>query len=150
MTPCAFDAAAIARIIPHRFPFLFVDRILDIELDRRIVGMKRVSGSERYLSREPDGTAVLPVTLLFEAVAQVGAILVLSKPEHRDQFVYLAGIDRVRHRRPVRAGETVVIEVLMGRMKGAIGQMSGTATVDGARVAHGSMKFAIIAPPNLR
>jgi 3-hydroxyacyl-[acyl-carrier-protein] dehydratase len=146
----AFDAAAIARIIPHRFPFLFVDRILDIEPGRRIVGVKHVAGSERYLSSVAGGAPVLPTTLLLEAVAQVGAILVLSAPEHRDDFIYLAGIDRIRQRRPVRAGETVMIEAVMRRIKGAIGQMSGTATVEGARIAYGSMKFAIIPPPNSR
>jgi 3-hydroxyacyl-[acyl-carrier-protein] dehydratase len=145
-----FDAAAISRILPHRFPFLFVDRILELEPDRRIVGIKHVAGSERYLARAPGGAAVLPSTLLLEAVAQVGAILVLSKAEHRDDFLYLAGIDRVRLRRPARAGETVLIEVVMRRLKRAIGQMSGAASVDGERIAHGSMKFAIISPPEVR
>jgi len=75
------DYAAIERILPHRFPFLLVDRITEFEPDKRIVGIKNVTLSERYLSHRPGETPVLPPTILTEAVAQVGAILILAKPE---------------------------------------------------------------------
>ena len=94
------DHAAIERILPHRFPFLLVDRITELELDKRIVGIKNVSSNERYLSPGPDGVPVLPSTILTEVVAQVGAILILAKPENRQRLPFFAGIERVRFRRP--------------------------------------------------
>ena len=80
------DYAAIERILPHRYPFLLVDRITEFEVDKRIVGIKNVSLNERYLSHGPDGSPVLPPTILTEAVAQVGAILILAKPENRQRL----------------------------------------------------------------
>ena len=77
------DYAAIERILPHRYPFLLVDRITEFEVDKRIVGIKNVSLNERYLSHDDDGPPVLPPTILTEAVAQVGAIMILAKPENR-------------------------------------------------------------------
>ncbi|HVC21104.1 MAG TPA: hypothetical protein VNE16_13580, partial [Vicinamibacterales bacterium] len=79
------DYAAIERILPHRYPFLLVDRIIELEVDKRIVGIKNVSLNERYLSPIQDGQPVLPPTILTEAVAQVGAIMILAKPENRDK-----------------------------------------------------------------
>src|SRR6185295_748628 len=102
-----FDYAAIERILPHRYPFLLVDRITEFEVDKRIVGIKNVSLNERYLSRESSGPAVMPPTMLTEAVAQVGAIMILAKPENRQRLIYFAGIERVRYRRPVHPGDVV-------------------------------------------
>ncbi len=96
------DYAAIERILPHRYPFLLVDRITEFEPDKRIVGIKNVSLNERYLSTtSADGRPALPPTILTEAVAQVGAILILAKPENREQLIFFTGIERVRYRRPV-------------------------------------------------
>jgi len=78
-----FDYATIERILPHRYPFLLVDRITELEVDKRIVGIKNVSLNERYLSPVANGSPVLPPTILTEAVAQVGAIMILAKPENR-------------------------------------------------------------------
>src|SRR5436189_4597370 len=77
------DYTAIERILPHRYPFLLVDRIIEFEVDKRIVGIKNVSRNDRYLSHALDGSYVLPPTILTEAVAQVGAIMILAKPENR-------------------------------------------------------------------
>ena len=105
------DYSAIERIIPHRYPFLLVDRITELEPDKRIVGIKNVSLNERYLSRHPGaGGPALPPTILTETVAQVGAILILSKPENREKLIFFMGIERVRYRRPVRPGDVVEIE----------------------------------------
>lgn len=138
------DYAAITRILPHRFPFLLVDRVLEMEPDRRIVGIKHVSASESFLYREPGCAPALPSAILLESVAQVGAILILSKPENHDKFIFLTGITRVRYRRPVYAGETVSIEAVVRRLRGPAGQMSGTASVDGEIVGQGSMTFVLI------
>ena len=98
------DYAAIERILPHRYPFLLVDRIIEFEVDKRIVGIKNVSLNERYLSHGDHEPPVLPPTILTEAVAQVGAIMILAKPENRQRLIFFAGIERVRFRRPVHPG----------------------------------------------
>src|SRR5437762_10956027 len=98
------DYAAIERILPHRYPFLLVDRITEFEVDKRIVGIKNVSFNEHHLSHAANGSPVLPPTILTEAVAQVGAIMILSKPEYRQRLIFFAGIERLRYRRPVHPG----------------------------------------------
>src|SRR5262245_11885816 len=103
------DNAAIEQILPHRSPFLFVDRVTELELDKRIVGVKNVSLNERYLSNSGGGLPVLPPTILTEAIAQLGAILILAKPENRQRLPFFAGIERVRYRRPVHPGDVVII-----------------------------------------
>src|SRR5258708_7668548 len=142
------DYAAIARILPHRYPFLLVDRITELEVDKRIVGIKNVSLNERYLSQGTDGSPVLPPTILTEAVAQVGAIMILAKPENRQRLIYFMGIERVRYRRPVRPGDVVVIEAVVRRLRSRMGLLKGVARVDGKRIAAGTMTFALgPAPP---
>ena len=139
------DYAAIERILPHRFPFLLVDRITEFEVDKRIVGIKNVSLDERYLSHTPKG-AVLPPTILTEAVAQVGAILILAKPENRQRLPFFAGIERVRYRQPVRPGDVVEIEAIVVRLRSRMGLLKGVARVDGRTVIDGTMTFALSPP----
>jgi 3-hydroxyacyl-[acyl-carrier-protein] dehydratase len=137
------DHAAIERILPHRYPFLLVDRITDMEVDKRIVGIKNVSLNERYLSHEADGGPVLPPTILTEAIAQVGAILILAKPENRQRIPYFAGIEKVRYRRPVRPGDVVEIEAIVLKLRSRMGLLKGVARVNGHRVIDGTMTFAL-------
>src|SRR6059036_2768858 len=137
------DYSAIERILPHRYPFLLVDRIIELEVDKRIVGIKNVSLNERYLSHATNGSPVLPPTILTEAVAQVGAILVLAKPENRQRLPFFAGIERVRYRRPVHPGDVVVIEATVVRMRSRMGLLKGIARVDGKPVIDGTMTFAL-------
>jgi 3-hydroxyacyl-[acyl-carrier-protein] dehydratase len=137
------DISAIEQILPHRFPFLLVDRIIELEVDKRIVGIKNVSQDERFLSRNTNGPAVLPPTILTEAVAQVGAILVLAKPENRQRIPFFAGIERVRYRRPVHPGDVVVIEANVVRLRSRMGLLKGVARVDGRSVIDGTMTFAL-------
>lgn len=136
------DYAAIERILPHRYPFLLVDRITEFEPDKRIVGIKTVTQNEPYLSRQ-DGQPSLPFTILTEAVAQVGAIMILAKPENRDKLIYFMGIERVRYRRPVHPGDVVEIEATVLRLRSRMGMLKGVARVDGNPVAEGSMTFAL-------
>jgi len=140
------DYAAIERILLHRYPFLFVDRITEFEVDKRIVGIKNVSLNERYLSQSGTGAPVLPPTILTEAVAQVGAIMILAKPENRQRLIFFAGIERVRYRRPVYAGDVVVIEANVVRLRSRMGLLKGVARVDGKAVIDGTMTFAL-GPP---
>ena len=143
------DNAAIEKILPHRYPFLLVDKIVEFEEDKRIVGIKNVSLNEKFLSRRAGEQPVLPPTILTEAVAQVGAILILAKPENRQKVPYFMGIDHVRYRRPVHPGETVVIEASVDRLRSRMGRLKGYARVNGEIAVEGTMLFALgPAPPN--
>ena len=138
------DTSAIERIIPHRYPFLLVDRIIEFQPDRRIVGVKNVSINEPYLSRPADGgRPTLPPTILTEAVAQVGAILILAKPENKDQLIFFRGMERVRFRKPVYPGDTVIVEAVVKRLRSRMGVLEGHATVGGKVVVNGTMTFAL-------
>lgn len=137
------DYSAIERILPHRYPFLLVDRITEFEPDKRIVGIKNVASTEPYLSRPTIGRASLPPTILTEAVAQVGAILILAKPENKDQLIFFRGMERVRFRNPVYAGDVVVIEANVKRLRSRMGVLEGQATVNGKVVVNGTMTFAL-------
>tara|TARA_B100000929_G_scaffold88674_3_gene69382 strand:- start:1278 stop:1730 length:453 start_codon:yes stop_codon:yes gene_type:complete len=145
MEPLALplDYTAIERILPHRYPFLLVDRIIEFEEDTRIVGIKNVSLNERYLAHTQGEEPVLPPTILTEAVAQVGAILILAKPENREKLIYFMGIERVRYHRPVYPGDVVRIEASVVRLRSRVGQLSGTAKVNDETVLEGSMTFAL-------
>jgi 3-hydroxyacyl-[acyl-carrier-protein] dehydratase len=137
------DYAAIEKILPHRYPFLLVDRIIELEVDKRIVGIKNISSNERYLAHSPDGRMVLPPTILTEAIAQVGAIMILAKPENSQRLPFFAGIERVRYRHPVHPGDVVTIEVVAKRLRSRMGVLAGKARVDGKVVVEGTMTFAL-------
>jgi 3-hydroxyacyl-[acyl-carrier-protein] dehydratase len=137
------DYSAIQRILPHRYPFLLVDRITEFEADKRIVGIKNVSLNEKYLSHGDGDRPVLPPTILTEAIAQVGAIMILAKPENREKLIFFMGIERVRYRRPVYPGDQVVIEALVRRLRSRMGMLRGIARVDGKVAVEGTMTFAL-------
>ena len=142
--PLPLDYTAIERILPHRYPFLLVDRITEFEPDKRIVGVKNVSLNERNLAHPPDGGApVLPPTILTEAVAQVGAIMILSKPENHQKLIFFMGIEKVRFRRPVHPGDVVEIEAEVKRLRSRMGVLRGVARVGGEVVVEGTMTFAL-------
>ena len=137
------DYSAIERILPHRYPFLLVDRITELEFDKRIVGIKNVTLNERYLAHRDDGPPVLPPTILTEAVAQVGAIMILAKPENHQKLIYFMGIERVRYRKPVYPGDVVEIEAIVRRLRSRVGVLHGIARVKGEVVVEGTMTFAL-------
>jgi 3-hydroxyacyl-[acyl-carrier-protein] dehydratase len=142
--PLPLDYTAIERILPHRYPFLLVDRITEFEPDKRIVGVKNVSLNERNLAHPPEGgSPVLPPTILTEAVAQVGAIMILSKPENRQKLIFFMGIEKVRFRRPVHPGDVVEIEAEVKRLRSRMGVLRGVARVGGEVVVEGTMTFAL-------
>jgi len=134
----------IERILPHRYPFLFVDRIIELVPDQRIVGIKNVAINEPFLSRPGlRGRPVMPPTILTEAVAQVGAILILAKPENAGQLIFFRGMERVRFRAPVHAGDQLVIEATVKRLRSRMGVLTGRARVGKRVVVHGIMTFAL-------
>jgi 3-hydroxyacyl-[acyl-carrier-protein] dehydratase len=143
MPPLPLDYGAIERILPHRYPFLLVDRITEFEADRRIVGVKNVSRNDRWLAHRPGEPPALPPTILTECVAQVGAILILSKPENREKLILFSGIERVRFRGTVRAGDVLEVEALVKRLRSRMGKLHGFARVNGRVVVDGTMMFAL-------
>src|SRR3954466_6122531 len=137
------DYSAIERILPHRYPFLLVDRITEFEPDKRIVGIKNISMNEPYLARPANGRPSLPTTILTEAVAQVGAILILAKPENKDQLIFFRGMERVRYRSAVHPGDVLVVEARVKRLRSRMGVLDGRASVNGKVVVNGTMTFAL-------
>ncbi len=132
----------IKAILPHRSPFLLVDRVLELEEDRRVVGLKNVTTNERYFIAGPGGVPTLPATIITEAMAQAGAVLILYKPENRSRLVYFMGIDRVRYRRPVVAGDQLILQAEVLRLRSRMGSLRGTALVGGEVACEGQMTFA--------
>ena len=137
------DIRRILEILPHRYPFLLVDRVLEVEPGVRAVGLKQVSANEWYFQGHFPGQPVMPGVLIVEALAQVGAVALLSQPEHAGKIVYFAGIDGVRFRRPVVPGDTLRLSVSLTRMRGRVGKGRGEARVDGQLAAEGELTFAI-------
>ena len=133
----------IEQILPHRYPFLLVDRIVELIPDTRIVGIKNVSFNERYLAHRRGQRPVLPPTILTESVAQVGACLILAKPENRERLIYFMGIERVRYRHPVYPGDAVRVEAGVVKLRGRVGWLQGVGRVNGRVVIEGRMTFAL-------
>ena len=136
-------AQQIQTLIPHRYPFLLVDRIVELEPGVRGVGLKNVSANEPYFQGHFPGYPVMPGVLIVEALAQVGVVVTLSASENKGKFVYFAGINRFRFRHPVEPGDTLRLEVSLSRVRGAVGKAMAAATVDGKVVAEGELMFAL-------
>jgi 3-hydroxyacyl-[acyl-carrier-protein] dehydratase len=133
------DIQGIQEILPHRFPFLLVDRIEELEAER-IVGIKNVTITEPFFTGHFPDFPVMPGVLIVEAMAQVAGVLVLSQiPDRKNKLVLLATIEEAKFRRPVRPGDQLRIEMKMGKRKATIAKMSGTASVDGIVVAEATM-----------
>lgn len=133
----------IMEIIPHRPPFLLIDRILELEHGVRAVGIKQVTANEPFFAGHFPGRPIMPGVLQIEALAQVGAVALLSEPEHRGKLALFAGLDDVRFRRLVVPGDTLRLEVTLEKLRRRIGKGRGVATVDGAVAAEGEFTFAI-------
>ena len=130
-----YDSRAIQEILPHRYPFLLVDKIIELEPRTRIVGIKQVTINEHFFAGHFPEAAVMPGVLQIEALAQVGAILALREFEDRaNKIPFFSGIERARFRRPVVPGDTLRLEVIALRIGSKVQKMRGLATVDGQLV----------------
>ena len=131
----ALDIDAIREILPHRYPFLLVDRIEELETER-VVGIKNVTVNEPFFAGHFPDYPVMPGVLIIEAMAQVAGVLVLSGiPDRKDKLVLLAGVDGAKFRKPVRPGDQLRMEMKVLRSRATMAKVSGTATVDGVVVA---------------
>jgi UDP-3-O-[3-hydroxymyristoyl] N-acetylglucosamine deacetylase/3-hydroxyacyl-[acyl-carrier-protein] dehydratase len=139
-----WDIEAIEKILPHRYPFLLVDRILELD-DKRVVGVKNFSMDEWFFVGHFPGHPIVPGVLLIEAMGQVGGFLLLSRVEEREKkLVYFAGIDNARFRKPVRPGDTVRFELQLVRLRGRTCKMRGAAYVDGELVADADLWSQVV------
>lgn len=134
----------ILAILPHRPPFLLVDRILELEEGVRAVGIKNVTMNEPFFVGHFPGRPIMPGVLIVEALAQVGAVALLQQPEHTGKLVYFAGIDAVRFKQPVVPGDTLRLDVTLEKVRRRIGKGHGRATVADKLVAEGDLMFAVM------
>jgi len=133
----------IQQIIPHRWPFILVDKIIDLQPGEGATGIKNVTAGEFCFQGHFPDYPIFPGVLIIEALAQVGAVAVLSVPENKGKIVLFAGIDRLRFRGPVYPGDTLRLEVKFTKMRGSIGKGTAKATVEEKTVAEGELTFAI-------
>lgn len=135
----------IQNIIPHRYPFLLVDKIVEIEYGKKAVGIKNVTANEPFFQGHFPGNPIMPGVLIVEAMAQVGAVAILGMEEHKGKLAVFTGIDGLRFRRQVVPGDTLRMEVEMLGFKRGIGKAKAQAYVDQDLAASGELMFAIIA-----
>jgi len=141
------DRAAIEAILPHREPFLLLDEVTELEPGARVVARKVVREDEWYLPGHFPGNPIMPGVLMVEAMAQCGAVAVLSEEENRGKLALFAGIDDVRFKRLVRPGDELELLCELERMRGPVGKGKARATVDGELAVRGTLTFALTELP---
>lgn len=140
-----YDIRKIMGLLPHRYPFVLVDRIVEMVPDERIVGLKNVTMNEPFFQGHFPGTPIMPGVLIVEAMAQAGAILVNASrsEEKRKELIYFMGIDKARFRKPVIPGDQLILEIIPIKRRANVFKMSGKATVAGTLVAEAQVMAMI-------
>ncbi|PLX18727.1 MAG: 3-hydroxyacyl-[acyl-carrier-protein] dehydratase FabZ [Candidatus Muiribacterium halophilum] len=144
MSQNTFNINDIKKILPHRYPFLLVDRIVGIEDGKKAIGLKNVTVNEEFFNGHFPSRPVMPGVLIIEALAQVAGVFMLSKTEHQGKLPFFGGIDKFRFRRPVEPGDALYLEIEIIKLMGKIGKVKGTAKVDGKLVASGELMFSLV------
>ena len=137
------DIKQIMEIIPHRYPFILIDSIEEMEKGKRIVGTKNVTMNEYFFQGHFPAEPVLPGVLIIEALAQVGAVLILSQEEFKGKIAYFGGINNAKFKKKVVPGDTLKLELEMTALKGPIGMGKAKATVNGVLAASADLVFAV-------
>jgi beta-hydroxyacyl-ACP dehydratase FabZ len=138
------DIEQIRSYLPHRYPMLLVDRILELEPGKRALGLKNVSVNEDFFNGHFPGQAMMPGVLILEAMAQVGGVLMLSVPEHRSKLAVIGGIENVRFRKPVVPGDALITEVEVLHVRKSFGKIRLTGRVNNDVVASCEMTFGLV------
>jgi 3-hydroxyacyl-[acyl-carrier-protein] dehydratase len=141
------ESADIQRIVPHRYPVLLVDRVLELELGQRIVAIKNVSGNEPFFQGHFPGNPIMPGVLIVEALAQTGVVLMLSDEANKGKLPLFAGIDKLKFRRQVLPGDTLRLELNVTSQRGRVGKGHVRATVDDQVAAEGDLTFVMVDAP---
>lgn len=141
------DSLAIRELIPHRYPFLLVDRVIELTPGERAVGIKNVSANEPFFEGHFPDFPVMPGVLIVEAMAQVGAVALMADDENKGKLGLFAGIDNVRFKRQVKPGDVLHMEVELGAFRRGVGTGTAKATVDGELACKGDLMFALIPDP---
>ena len=137
------EAAEIMRILPHRYPFLLVDRVVELEPGKRAVGIKQVSANEPQFTGHFPGRPIMPGVLMVEALAQTAGVAVLTLDEYRGKIGLFAGIDECRFRRMVVPGDTLRLEVTVEKLRGMFGRVRAVASVDGEVAVEATLSIII-------
>lgn len=137
------DVNQIKEVIPHRYPFLLIDQVVEMEEGKRVVAKKNVTINEPFFQGHFPDYPVMPGVLIVEALAQAGAVAMLQKEENKGKIGFLAGIDSCRFKRQVVPGDTLMLEVEITRLKGPIGKGKAKATVDGELACEAEIMFAL-------
>jgi UDP-3-O-[3-hydroxymyristoyl] N-acetylglucosamine deacetylase/3-hydroxyacyl-[acyl-carrier-protein] dehydratase len=140
------DIKAIQRILPHRYPFLFVDRIIEFVEDKRAVGIKNVTLNDYYFQGHFPGRPVMPGVLIVEALAQVAGVLMLNKRENLGKYAFFMSIDKVKFRKTVVPGDQLILEAEVARLRSKMGQVKTRALVEGKVVAEAQLMFTLVEP----
>jgi 3-hydroxyacyl-[acyl-carrier-protein] dehydratase len=149
-TETIIDINKIREIIPHRYPFLLVDRITFLEPGIKAIGYKNVTSNEPFFQGHFPGNPIMPGVLIIEALAQLGCVAMLVKEEHKGKIGLFAGIDNVRFKKPVVPGDKLDLYVELLKLKGPIGKFKGEAKVDNQLAAEAEVLFAIADKPQDR
>lgn len=142
--PRRLDINAIQRAIPHRYPFLMVDRVVIGDPEKSAVGYKAVSGNEPFFQGHFPGQPIMPGVLVVEAMAQTACVLLLGRPEFQGKLAYFMGMYRVKFRKPVLPGDWLELRIEVLRSGGRAGKVRGEAVVEGQPVAEAEFTFALV------
>ena len=134
----------ILELLPHRYPMLLVDRVLELQPGERIVGLKNVTFNEEFFQGHFPGQPVMPGVLIIESMAQIAGLMILSVPAHRGKLAYIGAIENARFRKPVLPGDTLVTEAVVVKLRGSIGKVKMTSRVGEVTVAECEMTFALM------
>ena len=142
------DIQSIMRVLPHRYPFLLLDRVLELEVGTRAVGLKNVTINEPYFEGHFPGQPIVPGVIIIEALAQLGGLALLKMPQFEGKLILFAGIDEMRFRRPVVPGDQLILTAQVLKLRSHLARCRGTATVDGKLVAEGIFLCTVVDWPH--